>query len=140
MRCNDTLDCAATSGTYTVDFGCYCGYNANGYSYCQTLLGSSYMDDYVAFYKNWASSDTAKKSHIAENIEQNLLDYGSVSDLEEYTYYILYNGHAEFYYGADDCVTEILLGMFKDFYDSQDESDSVLILEIPIGVFFLFYS
>lgn len=69
-----------------------------------------------------------------------MLDYGSGSQLIDYAKYVLYGINADSYYNADYCVTEILFGVFKDYYDSEDIADSLLYLEIPAGLFLLVFS
>lgn len=137
VKCNSEQDCTITSGSYTSYTSCDCGLNGDGYSYCESLYGSTYMQDYVIFYRKWMSSSTAKKSHRIEYMGQNLQDYGTYSDLVDFTEYILYDFYVEVYYKADYCVTEIFLGEYRDYYDSQHISDSLLFLEIPAGFFLL---
>lgn len=140
VKCSSSLDCGATSGSYTVNYKCYCGLNIYGYAYCALLAGSSYWDDYKSFMNNWASSSTAKKSHRREGVGQNLLDYGSNSQLRDFAKYFLYSPYADSYYNADYCVTEIFFNLFRDYYDSEDITDSLLYLEIPAGLFLLVIS
>ena len=123
-QCNDDLQCTSTtiSGVF-FNTTCECGYNTQGFSYCNLFAGDKISQQYTVRMKKWLTSTAILKCHTLNRFEkQCITQMWDKDDAAELIYYYYYTNKFPLVYKGESCALKIFM---TDYYSAmQDLPDS----------------